>query len=415
MVLKYYGQTIAETGSNMFRMKEVEAFKLVLPHLKDILQEDVMVSLTNREKFIGYWPGDKMVVPLKAGMPIPADDPLRATIQSKEIIKATVPAEVYGMPFKAVTYPIVDKKGVCIGAIGFAQSLEKEFETKDMIEKIIAKMESTSQDVLRVTENANDIADKAANNLSAVEETTAGLQEIAEFSKDMKSVTKAANDLSKTIETETYGGIQTVEKTVAAVENISVQLSQSASKFEQLQESMQSIENMVELIKSISEQTNLLALNASIEAARAGEHGRGFAVVADEVGKLANQSNEASVEITERVSSIRADILDVIKSVEHVDVAVETGRENAQDTERNFKNISTHVDEMMDIISKVDTYSENLSTMTQNIFANTDELSKDVEDTAQSASNIDSLVGEHTQALQNFEEELKETAAVIVN
>ncbi len=86
------------------------------------------------------------------------------------------------------------------------------------------------------------IADKAANNLSAVEETTAGLQEIAEFSKDMKSVTKAANDLSKTIETETYGGIQTVEKTVAAVENISVQLSQSASKFEQLQESMQSIE-----------------------------------------------------------------------------------------------------------------------------------------------------------------------------
>lgn len=399
----------------MFKMKEVDAFKLVLPHLKDILQEDVMVSLTNREKFIGYWPGEKMVVPLEAGMPIPADDPLKATIKTKEIIKATVPAEVYGMPFKAVTYPIVDKKGVCIGAIGFAQSLEKEFETKDMIEKIVAKMEATSQDVLLVTENANDIADKASNNLSAVEETAAGLQEIAEFSKDMKSVTKAANDLSKTIETETHGGIQTVEKTVAAVENISAQLSQSASKFEQLQESMQSIENMVELIKSISEQTNLLALNASIEAARAGEHGRGFAVVADEVGKLANQSNEASVEITERVTSIKDDIMDVIKSVENVDVAVETGRENAQDTERNFKNISAHIDDMMEIIGKVDTYSEDLTTMTQNIFANTDELSKDVEDTAESASNINKLVNEHTQTLENFEEELKQTAHAIIN
>ncbi len=398
----------------MFKNKQIEAYKLVLPHLKDIMQEDVMVSITDTEKFIGYWPGDKMSVPLKPGVPIPADDPLRATLSTKQVIKAIVPAEVYGMPFKAVTFPIIDKKGVCIGAIGFAQSLEKEFITKEMIDNIVTNMEKTTAKISGISGNANDISEKASNNLAAVQETASGLQEIAEFSKDMKAVTKEANDLSGTIQSETQGGMKAVEEMVHAVENISNQFTSASTKISQLQESMQSIENMVELIKSISEQTNLLALNASIEAARAGEHGRGFAVVADEVGKLANQSQDASVEITEQVSSIKEDILDVINSVSQVNTAVELGKENAKETEVNFTNIRVHIQEMMDQIGKVDSYSENLTSMTQNIFTNTDELANDVELTAESATQINDLVHDHTDALKSFESELKETATKIV-
>ncbi len=391
----------------MFKLKQVDALKMVLPILKDIIQEDIMVSITDTKKFIGYWPGDKMSVPLNPGDPIPDEDPLRMTIDKKEIMKMVVPKEVYGMPFKAVTYPIMDKKGTCIGAVGFAQSLEREFLTKDMITGIVQQMEETVEKIGGITTNANDIAEKASNNLASVQETASGLQEIADFSKDMRSVTTEASKLSQTIQGETNDGMKAVENMVSAVENISEQLTAATAKFEQLQESMQSVENMVELIKSISEQTNLLALNASIEAARAGEHGRGFAVVADEVGKLANQSNEASVEITDRVSSIKGDIMDVIKSVSLVDQAVTAGRENAKETEVNFVNIQDHIGSMMESITKVDSYSESLSKMTQNIFSNTDELAKDVEITAESASVINDLVQDHTAALHSFEEELK--------
>lgn len=60
----------------------------------------------------------------------------------------------------------------------------------------------------------------------------------------------------------------------------------------------QSIAKSVGLIHGIAEQTKMLALNASIEAAHAGDAGRGFSVVAGEVGKLAEQSSQASKQIT---------------------------------------------------------------------------------------------------------------------
>ena len=62
---------------------------------------------------------------------------------------------------------------------------------------------------------------------------------------------------------------------------------------------------IVQLITTIAEQTNLLALNATIEAARAGDAGKGFAVVATEVKDLAQETAQATSDITSRITAIQ--------------------------------------------------------------------------------------------------------------
>ena len=117
---------------------------------------------------------------------------------------------------------------------------------------------------------------------AAVEETTSSLEEMS------ASITQNA-DNSSTMEKMAVKGARDAGESGQAVSDTV--------------EAMKAIAGKISIIEEIAYQTNLLALNAAIEAARAGDHGRGFAVVATEVRKLAERSQEAAKEISERASS----------------------------------------------------------------------------------------------------------------
>jgi methyl-accepting chemotaxis protein len=96
----------------------------------------------------------------------------------------------------------------------------------------------------------------------------------------------------------------------------------------ELSASSAQIEQVVQLITSIAGRTHLLALNATIEAARAGETGLGFAVVAREVKQLAQQTAEATGDVSRAVVQIQGGSGNAASAIVRIGEIIETVNEN---------------------------------------------------------------------------------------
>lgn len=147
------------------------------------------------------------------------------------------------------------------------------------VEGFAKSMSHSAQSTTMETSTVANSLDAASQNVqaaaSAGEELNASIQEIS------RQVNRSAD-----LATATVADAKRTDETV-----------------QNLAQASQKIGEVVSIISDIAAQTNLLALNATIEAARAGEAGKGFAVVASEVKNLANQTAQATAEISKQISS----------------------------------------------------------------------------------------------------------------
>jgi methyl-accepting chemotaxis protein len=120
-------------------------------------------------------------------------------------------------------------------------------------------------------------------------------------------MTSSINEISRQVQESSRVAHEAVGQAQKTNDRVS-ELSKAASR----------IGDVVELINTIAGQTNLLALNATIEAARAGEAGRGFAVVAAEVKALAEQTANATGEISLQISGIQAATQDSVGAIKEI-------------------------------------------------------------------------------------------------
>ncbi|RED49645.1 methyl-accepting chemotaxis protein [Aestuariispira insulae] len=195
-----------------------------------------------------------------------------------------------------------------------------------------------------------------------------------------------------------------VQKTAEGARGASREAQEARETIDTLAKASDKIGDVVKLIEGIAGQTNLLALNATIEAARAGEAGKGFAVVANEVKSLAQQTANATRDITDQVNEIQSvthRVVEVIEGITKVITDVEHFSEEVADRVRE------QVSAVREIGENAHRAAQSTRTVTETLSEATDRIANVTELTAEQDA--------HTAKMQELVEALDQRLRTAVS
>ncbi|WP_462269868.1 HAMP domain-containing methyl-accepting chemotaxis protein [Desulfobacter sp.] len=232
-------------------------------------------------------------------------------------------------------------------------------ELSAVSEQMASNVEQTAERSNNVAASSEEMSTNMTSVAAATEQTTANIQTIVAAVEEMSAtINEIAGNTAK--------GSQTTAQAVETATHVS-------SKVDDLGKAASEISKVTETIADISEQTNLLALNATIEAARAGEAGKGFAVVAGEIKALAQQTAEATNEISTRIAGIQSTTQESVTAIE---------------------SIVNIIDEINEIVSTVATAIEEQSSTTQEITSNISQAASGVNEVNENVNQVSAVVAE---------------------
>ncbi|REE92862.1 methyl-accepting chemotaxis protein [Paenibacillus taihuensis] len=312
-----------------------------------------------------------------------------------------------------------------------------------MVDKLREILKETSNIARVVNDTSRSIFDKNINLKQVMEQVATSAGELATgantISEDVSDMADSIRDIENKVTTYAHStkemnkrseqtislverGRQAVESQAAGMSRNVEATQQVAEAIEELARKADGISAITRTISDLAEQTNLLSLNASIEAARAGEHGRGFAVVAQEVRKLAEESTASTKEIHTLVRSIDQGVKQAIQNIKVNEEVVQLQMKMLRDSELVFTELVTSVqfiteqiaefssesDQMMEGARKISGAIQNISAITQQSAAGTEQVSASMNE---QMGSVQAVVTE-TEKMQQIVMQLQRTMSI---
>lgn len=255
-------------------------------------------------------------------------------------------------------------------------------------EELAASMEQTSSSAESVNANIQSMNESISNVADEIMKGTSLTDEVKRKSTDIREKTqKASRDTL-----DMFGMIrQDSEEAITRAKDVD------------------KINSLATAIQDIAEQTNLLSLNASIEAARAGEAGRGFAVVADEISKLANQSQDTSVNIMNIANQVNDSVQvltdNLVKILDFMETSVMSDYNSFLDSSNEYSEAADSIESFMrhanDLISEIRVSVQSIADSIDGISNNISECTVGVNDIAEKTTDVVGLTAETYERTSN--------------
>ena len=254
--------------------------------------------------------------------------------------------------------------------------------TVERISGIVGHLRQTSAALKMATgeilSGANDLAERTTRQASAIEETSAAMEQLA----------NTVTDNARRAETAS-GKAQMVSRAAEESGAVMVHANEAMAR---ISASSAKISNIIGMIDDIAFQTNLLALNASVEAARAGDAGKGFAVVAVEVRRLAQSAASASSDVKVLVEQSSTEVHGGSKLVSDAAAKLELMLESVRENSLLIEEIARVNQEQSSAIAQVSVAVREMDEMTQHNAALVEQTNAAIEQTESQANDLDQIV-----------------------
>lgn len=292
-------------------------------------------------------------------------------------------------------------------SIGSAISNKISKASKEIAVGSEQMMQACTEGVERSAVISQDATQMAHTITEEMESVNDCVVNIASMSSTMETIINNTNtvvNLAKNSAANAMLGNTLAVKSVATMDTIKQVTTATATKTEALNILVAKLGTIVALIKSIVEQTNLLALNATIEAVRAGEQGQGFYIVAGEVKNLATQSAEATVDVTQLIQQIQAELHNVTDTIHYSTGVVEEGVTLIKDVGNNLQEILTAANQVTAQSEEVSALLADSVINPEKLLATMRNISGAIQQSAKSTQHMASVTQAQTADIEKINE-----------